>query len=137
MANLTEVDETTLVNFASGMNGPLQTLEENLRSLGRSQSTLQAAFVGKAGTAVENAFGNVLDTGKQVALKIEEIMSMINTSATEFTHKDGEALQALISGMGDAYTDGNVVGGTGSWDDGSVNQVVDPMTPDKAKTDWF
>ncbi|WP_280425565.1 hypothetical protein [Nocardia carnea] len=133
MANLTEVDETVLVNFASGMNGPLQTLETNLRTLGGSQSTLQTAFVGKAGTAVENAFANVLDTGKQVAVKIEEIMGMINTSATEFTHRDGEALQALISGMGEAYTDGNVVGGTGSWDDGAVNQNWDPM---KAKDDW-
>ncbi|NKY34769.1 hypothetical protein HGA13_17050 [Nocardia speluncae] len=138
MANFTEADETTLTNFATGMNGPLQDLEKNLSRLGGSQNTLQTAFVGQAGTAVENAFANVLDTGRNVALKIEEIMGMIHKSAAEFTSRDGEALQALISGMGEAYTDGKVeTGGTGSWNDGAVDQRVDPMNPTKAKTDWF
>lgn len=127
MANLTQADEATLVNFASGMNGPLQTLEGNLRTLGGSQGMLQSAFKGKAGTAVENAFGNVLDTGKRVAVYIEEIMGKINTSAGEFTHRDGEALQALISGMGDAYTDGGLdTGASGTWNDGKVDVNWDP-----------
>jgi len=138
MANFTEADETTLTNFATGMNGPLQDLEKNLSRLGGSQSTLQTAFVGQAGTAVENAFANVLDTGRNVAVKIEEIMGMIHTSAAEFTSRDGEALQALISGMGEAYTDGKVdTGATGTWNDGVVDQRIDPENPTKAKTDWF
>lgn len=134
MANLTEADETTLVNFASGMNGPLQTLEGNLRTLGGSQGLLQEAFKGQAGGAVYNAFGNVLDTGKKVAVYIEEIMQKINTSAGEFAHQDGAALQAMISGMGEAYSDGAVdTGATGNWNDGKVEQNWDPQ---KVKDNW-
>ncbi|WP_280400034.1 hypothetical protein [Nocardia carnea] len=131
MANLTEVQEGVLESFANGMNGPLQTLESNLRTLGQSQNALMTAFVGQAGTAVENAFGNVLDTGKQVAVKIEEIMGMINKSAAEFTHRDGEALQAVLSGMGEAYQDQQVTGGTGGWNDGQVDQNW------RIKDDWM
>lgn len=131
MANLTEVQEGALESFANGMNGPLQTLESNLRTLGQSQNALMTAFVGQAGTAVENAFGNVLDTGKQVAVKIEEIMGMINKSAAEFNHRDGEALQAVLSGMGEAYQDQQVTGGTGTWNDGQVEQNS------KIKDDWM
>jgi uncharacterized protein YukE len=127
--NFTRADETTLTNFANGMNGPLQTLEGNLTRLGNSQGILESAFQGVAGKAVFNAFGNVLDTGKQVAAYIEEIMQMIQTSAAEFTNKDAEALRSMLAGMEDSgYTDTNVAAGraSGDWVDGTVNQNWDP-----------
>ncbi|WP_063062704.1 hypothetical protein [Nocardia sienata] len=132
--NFTRADEQTLMNFANGMNGPLQTLEGNLTSLGNSQGILDRAFTGKAGDAVFNAFGNVQDTGRQVAMKIEEIMGMIKTSAQEFTHQDAAALQKVLAGMeSGGYTDGNVTGGSGSWSDGKVEQNWDP---EKVKGNW-
>ncbi|MFI1461029.1 hypothetical protein [Nocardia carnea] len=134
--NFTRADETTLMDFANGMNGPLQTLERNLGELGGSQNLLQEAFKGQAGGAVFNAFGNVLDTGKQLASYIEQILNMIQTSAGEFAHEDAAALRTMLSGMEDGgLTDGGVAtgGASGTWTDGTFEQNWDPT---KVKGDW-
>lgn len=132
--NITEADEDVLMEFAKKMDGPLQTLEGHISSLGKSQGALQTAFKGNAGNAVYNAFGNVLTTGAKVADYIEQIMQMILSSSQKFGAEDHAAMQQLVSKMGDAADGSFNSGGTGTWADNG--QLESTAGPSKAKVDW-
>jgi uncharacterized protein YukE len=105
------------------MNGPLQTLEGHLKTLGSAQNDLQAAFKGSAGTAVYNAFGNVLSTGTQVAHFIEEIIQGIVQASSKFDEEDRLAMEQVsrqIDAGLDARGVGSLDGSFGSGETGAT-----------------
>jgi len=123
-AGVTDADVDQLVAFAKGMNGPLQTLEGHLKTLGGAQNDLQAAFKGSAGTAVYNAFGNVLSTGTRVVQFIEEIIQGINNSGFKFDEEDRLAMDTVnrqINEGLDARGAGSLDGSFGSAETGAYS----------------
>lgn len=121
-AGVTDADVDQLIAFAKGMNGPLQTLEGHLKKLGGAQNDLQAAFQGNAGTAVYNAFGNVLSTGTSVVQFIEEIIQGINNSGFKFDEEDRIAMDEVNRGINaglEAHGAGSLDGSFGSAETGA------------------
>lgn len=135
---VTSADEHTLLEFAKKLDGPLQILQGDLKKLGGAQDELRVAFVGVAGDAIFNAFGNVQSTGTDVARYLEEILNSIKKSAADYSSEDQAAMESLMKSIDGGLKSnglGSVDGSFGAAQTGATEGWATSQN-EKVRMDW-